>query len=59
MIYWLLKTEPAVYSYFDLERDKKTVRDGVTSPGGLFHIKQVKKGDAAFIYHTGKSRYEV
>lgn len=56
MNYWLLKTEPAVYTYSDLERDKKTVWDGVTSPGGLFQIKQVKKGDTVFIYHTGDEK---
>jgi len=59
MAYWLLKTEPSVYSYSDLERDKLTVWDGVTSPGGLFQIKQVKKGDAAFIYHTGNEKQVV
>lgn len=56
---WLLKSEPTVYSYSDLERDKKTTWDGVTSPGGLFQIKQVKKGDLAFIYHTGDERQVV
>ena len=56
MAYWLLKTEPTVYSYSNLERNKKTVWDGVTSPGGLFQIKQVKKGDVAFIYNTGDEK---
>lgn len=59
MNYWLLKTEPTVYSYSDLERDKKAVWDGVTSPGGLFQIKQIKKGDVAFIYHTGDEKQVV
>ena len=59
MANWLLKTEPTVYSYSDLERDKKTVWDGVTSPGGLFQIKQVKKGDTVFIYHTGDEKQVV
>ncbi len=59
MAKWLLKTEPSVYSYSDLERDKKAVWDGVTSPGGLFQIKQVKKGDTAFIYHTGDEKQVV
>jgi predicted RNA-binding protein with PUA-like domain len=59
MNYWLLKSEPSVYSFFDLEKDKKTVWDGVTSPGGLFNIKQVKKGDLAFVYHTGKEKQVV
>jgi len=53
MAYFLLKTEPSVYSYSDLESEKRTVWEGVTSPGGLFQIKTVKKGDRAFIYHTG------
>lgn len=56
---WLLKSEPTVYSYSDLEKDKKTRWDGVTSPGGLFQIKQVKKGDLAFIYHTGDEKQVV
>jgi predicted RNA-binding protein with PUA-like domain len=59
MNHWLLKTEPGNYSYSDLERDKRTVWDGVTSPGGLFQIKQVKKGDLAFIYHTGDEKQVV
>jgi len=59
MAKWLLKTEPTVYSYADLERDKKTVWDGVSSPGGLFHIKAAKKGDLVFIYHTGDEKQVV
>jgi predicted RNA-binding protein with PUA-like domain len=59
MKYYLLKTEPTVYSYSDLERDKKAVWDGVTSPGGLFQIKTARKGDVAFIYHTGDERQVV
>lgn len=59
MAHWLLKTEPSTYSYSDLERDKKAVWDGVTSPGGLFQIKQVKKGDVTFIYHTGDEKQVV
>jgi predicted RNA-binding protein with PUA-like domain len=59
MKYWLLKTEPSVYNYSDLEKEKQTVWDGVTSPGGLFQIKQVNKGDIAFIYHTGAERQVV
>lgn len=59
MNYWLLKTEPTVYSYDALVKDKKTIWDGVTSPGGLFQIKQVKKGDLAFIYHTGDEKQVV
>jgi predicted RNA-binding protein with PUA-like domain len=59
MNYWLLKTEPSVYSYSNLERDKKTVWDGVTSPWALPYIKRVKPGDLAFIYHTGDEKQVV
>ncbi len=59
MSFYLLKTEPTVYSYSDLERDKKAVWDGVTSPGGLFQIKTARKGDVAFIYHTGGEKQVV
>lgn len=51
--YWLLKTEPSVYSYVDLEQDKRTVWDGVANPLALKHLRAMKKGDLAFIYHTG------
>ena len=56
MNYWLLKTEPTVYSYDDLAKDKKTVWDGVSSPAGLKNIRSTKKGDLAFIYHTGDEK---
>jgi predicted RNA-binding protein with PUA-like domain len=56
MAYWLLKTEPSVYSYSDLVRDKKTVWDGVTSPWAMPYIRRVKPGDLAFIYHTGEEK---
>ncbi len=59
MNYWLLKTEPTVYSYSDLERDKKTVWDGVTNPWALNNIRAAKKGDLAFIYHTGEQKQVV
>lgn len=59
MAKFLLKTEPTVYSYADLERDKKTVWEGVTSPGGLFQIKTARKGDIAFVYHTGSEKQVV
>ncbi len=56
MAYWLLKTEPSVYSYDDLVKDKKTVWDGVANPTALRHIRSIKKGDEVFIYHTGDEK---
>lgn len=51
--YWLLKTEPSTYSYEDLVRHKETTWDGVMNPVAIRNIGLMKKGDLAFIYHTG------
>ena len=59
MAYWLLKTEPDVYSWDDLVRDKKTVWDGVANNTALMHIRTVAKGDLALIYHTGDERQAI
>lgn len=53
---WLLKTEPTVYSYSDLEHDRHTVWDGVSNNLALKHIRQVRKGDLALVYHTGEEK---
>src|SRR5688500_105736 len=59
MAYWLLKTEPDCYSWDDLARDKKTTWDGVTNALALKHIRTMKKGDLALIYHTGGERQAI
>jgi predicted RNA-binding protein with PUA-like domain len=59
MAHWLLKTEPTVYSYDDLVKDKTTTWDGVANPTALRHIREIRKGDLAFIYHTGDERQMV
>ena len=59
MNYWLFKTEPDCYSWSDLERDKKTVWDGVANNLALKFIRQIRKGDLALIYHTGDERQAV
>ena len=53
---WLLKSEPSVFSFAELQRDKKVVWDGVTNATALKHIRSMKKGDRAFIYHTGDEK---
>lgn len=59
MAYWLLKTEPDEYSFDDLARDGHTAWDGVTNALALKHIRSMKSGDNAIIYHTGKERAAV
>mgnify|MGYP001154615394 CR=1 FL=1 len=54
--YWILKTEPSEYSFDDLEKEKRTIWDGVTNALALKHIRSMRKGDAAMIYHTGDEK---
>ena len=56
MSYWLLKSDPDTYSYNDLERDKRAVWDGVSNSLALKHIRGMKKGDLAFVYHSGEEK---
>lgn len=56
MANWLLKTEPTGYSWGDLERDGGTSWDGVKNNAALKHMRQMRTGDRAFIYHTGKEK---
>ncbi len=56
MAYWLLKTEPGDYSFDDLEHDRRTVWDGVANNLALKHMREMRKGDHALVYHTGKEK---
>jgi predicted RNA-binding protein with PUA-like domain len=56
---YLLKTEPSVYSFADLQRDKVTIWDGVTNPTAVKHLRQMKSGDRLIIYHTGDDKSAV
>jgi predicted RNA-binding protein with PUA-like domain len=53
MAAYLLKTEPSVYSFADLEREGETVWDGVTNPVAVKFLRGMKAGDRLVIYHTG------
>ena len=53
---YLLKTEPTVYSFANLEREKTTIWDGVTNPAAVKHLREMKPGDPLLIYHTGDEK---
>lgn len=53
---WLFKTEPSECSYGDLERDGRTVWDGVRNPLALSHLRRVRRGDEVLVYHSGRER---
>jgi predicted RNA-binding protein with PUA-like domain len=48
-----------VYSYQQLEKDKKTMWDGVANNLALKNLKDIEKGDQILIYHTGDERQAV
>ncbi len=59
MNYWLVKQEPSVFNYDKLEKEKKTIWDGVHNNLALKHIRSMKKGDKALFYHTGDEKQAV
>lgn len=53
MSYFLAKTDPETYSIDDLERDQRTVWDGVRNPQAVRAIREMRPGDKVFVYHSG------
>jgi len=56
---FLVKTEPSTYSFADLQRDRRTVWDGVSNPVALKHLATIRRGDTVVVYHTGDEKQAV
>jgi predicted RNA-binding protein with PUA-like domain len=56
---YLLKTEPTVYSFADLQREGTTIWDGVTNPVAVKNLRAMKPGEPLIIYHTGDEKSAV
>jgi predicted RNA-binding protein with PUA-like domain len=56
---YLLKTEPTVYSFADLQREGTTIWDGVTNPVAVKNLRAMKPGELLIIYHTGDEKSAV
>ena len=56
MAHWLMKSEPASYSWDDLVRDGGTDWDGVRNNAARLHLRTMKPGDQALFYHSGEQR---
>jgi predicted RNA-binding protein with PUA-like domain len=54
MNYWLVKSEPSVYSWQQLIKDKRTVWDGVRNYAARLHLRAMKTGDQVFFYHSNE-----
>jgi predicted RNA-binding protein with PUA-like domain len=53
---YLLKTEPTVYSFADLQKDGVTIWDGVTNPTAVRNLREMQPGARLVIYHTGDEK---
>ena len=58
-MYYLLKTEPTVYGFADLQKELSTIWDGVTNPVAVKNLRGMSKGDKLVIYHTGDEKSAV
>jgi predicted RNA-binding protein with PUA-like domain len=58
-MHYLLKTEPTVYSFANLQNEQSTIWDGVTNPVAVRHLREMKPGDKLVIYHTGDEKSAV
>ena len=56
MNHWLLKTEPSTYSWDTLVNEETGLWDGVRNHQAKLNLQKMKKGDLAFIYHTGDEK---
>lgn len=54
MAYWLVKSEPSVYGWENLVKDKKTDWTGVRNYAARNHLRSMKKGDEVLFYHSNE-----
>jgi predicted RNA-binding protein with PUA-like domain len=54
MAYWLVKSEPSVYSFDQLQKDGETTWDGVRNYAARGHLNGMKKGDEVLFYHSNE-----
>lgn len=54
MAYWLVKSEPFVYSWDQLVKDKQTMWNGVRNYSARNNLQAMKKGDLVLYYHSNE-----
>jgi predicted RNA-binding protein with PUA-like domain len=52
MNYWLVKSEPDVYSWDQFKKDGETQWTGVRNYAARLHLRAMKKGDEVLFYHS-------
>jgi predicted RNA-binding protein with PUA-like domain len=56
MAFWLMKSEPSVYAWSQLVKDKRTAWSGVRNYQANNNMKAMQIGDEAFFYHSNEER---
>jgi predicted RNA-binding protein with PUA-like domain len=54
--YWLVKSEPATYSWDDLVREGRTAWTGVRNYAARLHLRAMRAGDVVLFYHSGDAK---
>ena len=54
MAYWLVKSEPGTYSWDDFVKEGQTCWSGVRNYAARLHLRNMKKGDEVFFYHSNE-----
>jgi predicted RNA-binding protein with PUA-like domain len=54
MSYWLVKSEPSVYSWDQFVKDGKTSWTGVRNYAARLHLNAMKKNDLVLFYHSNE-----
>ncbi len=56
MNYWLVKSEPSVYSFEQLLKDKSTMWEGVRNYAARNNLKAMQKNDKVLFYHSNEGK---
>ncbi|HEX2683534.1 MAG TPA: EVE domain-containing protein [Ferruginibacter sp.] len=54
MSYWLVKSEPSVYSFDQLVKEKETCWSGVRNYAARINLRGMKKGEELLFYHSNE-----
>ena len=54
MAYWLVKSEPGTYSWDDFVKEGQTYWSGVRNYAARLHLRNIRKGDEVFFYHSNE-----
>jgi predicted RNA-binding protein with PUA-like domain len=54
MAFWLVKSEPSVYSWDQFVAEKQTAWTGVRNYAARLHLRNMKKGDEVLFYHSNE-----